>query len=184
MALILNVGLYYYLYTMKWKIIKQNPEYEVSDTGLVRRVGKQNPLKPWLLNTGYLRTSLGRGVRVKVHRVVAEAFIPNPDQKSFVNHKNGVKTDNRVENLEWVTRSENMQHAWDNGLMNPKYYKGAEHHNSKRVTATKNGEILHFNSCREAAKYFGGCDSFISQASRGTAGRKKNSNKAYGWTWG
>ena len=53
-----------------------------------------------------------------VHRMVAEVYIPNPDNKPEVNHKNGIKADCSVKNLEWNTRSENMQHAYKNGLIN------------------------------------------------------------------
>lgn len=70
---------------------------------------------------GYIRIkAINKNTGVKynstAHRIVAMAFIPNPENKPYVNHKNGNKQDNRVENLEWVTQSENCQHAVDNGL--------------------------------------------------------------------
>lgn len=64
---------------------------------------------------GYWRVELS-GRKCLLHRLLAQAFIPNPDNKPQVNHKNGVKTDNRLENLEWATQSENQIHAYRTGL--------------------------------------------------------------------
>ncbi len=95
--------------------------YQVSNLGRIKSLQRKKPriVKPDIIHTGYLRVMLYKDGKTKkhyTHVLVAKSFIPNPENKSDVNHINGIKTDNRVENLEWVTRSENIIHAFANGL--------------------------------------------------------------------
>lgn len=104
----------------QWKTIEQYPNYEVSNTGLVRNKVSGRVLKPSNNGKGYHQVILcnNDGSKKKlIHRLVAEAFIDNPNTEEFnqVNHKNSCRTDNRVENLEWCSGSYNMRHMVANG---------------------------------------------------------------------
>lgn len=81
-------------------------------------------------NRGYNVVNLsidGKCKTFSVHRLIAQAYIPNPNNFPTVNHKNGIKTDNRIENLEWVTFSENIIHAMETGLLVPAKGKNTKH---------------------------------------------------------
>jgi hypothetical protein len=101
-----------------WKVIELNDKYEISDTGLVRNVKTQQILK--MSGLRYPQVSLTflnrKQKTLTIHRLVADTFLPNTENKPVVNHINGLKHDNRVENLEWSTVAENNRHARKQGL--------------------------------------------------------------------
>ena len=112
--------------------------YEVTEYGQVYskpRAGTRGGiLKQHQTKTGYLTVTLGSSKKpVKVHRLIALAFIENPDNKPYVNHKDGNKLNNSVANLEWVTTKENTEHAIKMKLRKPMY--GEQHGQSKLTNA-------------------------------------------------
>lgn len=93
-------------------------DYEISDNGEIRNANTGRTIKQFIGKDGYARTQIAGKTRL-VHRLVALTFIPSDVGKDFVNHKDGNKQNNRADNLEWCTRSENMRHAYDNSLKQP-----------------------------------------------------------------
>lgn len=99
-----------------------NGLYTVDENGQVFSVRSNKFIQPSISNTGYVRVYLynnNKKYRKSVHRLVAEAFIPNPLNKPQVNHIDGNKLNNHVSNLEWNTGSENLKNAFKLGLMKP-----------------------------------------------------------------
>lgn len=170
----------------EWRpVVGYEDRYEVSNQGRVRN-SKGLIMKPSLHQDGYLWIGLVSKTmpyNVSVHRLVAKAFLPNPEQKPTVNHKDGCKTNNYVDNLEWATYSENVRHAYANHMIADKSPEGIQNIiNASRKSLKKCCNIpivcettgMEFESMHHAAVYYGVDDTTIQNIVRGVT---KNSRK-------
>lgn len=162
--------------------------YQISSLGNVKTLSygpknvrqlsnKSKILKQSLSSSGYLHVQLykqGKSKTIMTHILVAKAFVDNPSNKREVNHIDGNKSNNNMNNLEWVTRSENLSHAIKLGLRKPPMLnkKGKDNKNRKPVIQySKDGELIKtWDSIADAARYYGTTISAISSC---THGRKK-----------
>lgn len=136
----------------EWRIIEDYPNYMVSSSGRVKSISridksskkrKEKMMKLTVNRCGYVTVSLINGNRktVTVHRLVAKAFIPNENSLEYVNHKNEIKTDNRVENLEWISFKDNCNYGTRNERMKAKMINHDK--KSKPVLQyTEDGELV------------------------------------------
>jgi hypothetical protein len=139
-------------------IIENYPNYFVTKEGKVINVKTNKILKPSFNTCGYQQVTLHNRIKSKnivIHRLVANAFIPNFENKPQVNHIDGIKSNNSVSNLEWCTSSENVKHAYKIGLskISDKNIKATKLAHSKIVLDNNTG--IFYDSLTEAAIIFG-----------------------------
>ncbi len=111
--------------------------------------GRLVKLHKWIDNVGYYMVAFRRNGKkhyVRVHRIIAETLVPNPNNLPQVNHKDGDKLNNRLDNLEWVSNADNTQHGYNNGL-----YHSRHRCNAIRATSKNTGESFEFKSIRSCA---------------------------------
>lgn len=148
--------------------------YEVSNLGRLKSLPRKGTrggiIAPTYTNTKHyahvVLAKNAKGRTMSLHRIVAEAFISNPDNKPQVNHKDGNKRNNAVDNLEWATQEENMQHAFRTGL---KDMKAAVAARSRSVAQIFEGKVIKtFPSVREAERATGASNQNIIKVCQGT----------------
>ncbi len=151
-----------------WKTIKGFEDYQVSDHGRVR--SKWRILKPYLNGRGYYRVALGNGNHCFVHRLVAEAFVDNPNGYPIINHKDEVKTNNHASNLEWCTHKYNSNYG-DTPT------RSSEKLRMPVIQVLPNGEQVRWESLRAVERELGYSHGNISKVCKGYY------KSAYGCRW-
>lgn len=171
-----------------WKDIKgYEGLYQVSNLGRVKSLKRQRDVNLLYSNTatvpekilkygtsqGYLAVTLAKNKvnkKIRVHKLVALNFIPNPENKPYINHKDGNKHNNNVENLEWITPKENTKHAYANKLMHP-------HFNVINQYDTEGNFIKSWNGYSEINKVLGYSQQNICHCC------KRRTRTAFGYVW-
>jgi hypothetical protein len=154
-----------------WKsIVGYEGLYEVSSVGRVKSLARttvtgqykeERILKPWSKNTilgNYVSVALSKDGASKkhlVHRLVGKAFLIPQDGCAEINHKNKIRDDNRVDNLEWVTAKRNYDHSFEMGRNHPR---------SRRVVVSKDGVVHTFEQCKMADAFLNVCKGSVSNA--------------------
>lgn len=150
-------------------------EYDITSNGVVTNLNDNKILKPFKVTNGYYRVCLKKNNKyynLALHRLVLITFIGDYP-KLDVNHKNGIKTDNRIENLEWCTRSENIKHSFANKLQLPSRRKKVRQLNKINVI------IAEFESASYASRITGVAQESISKCANG----KLLSAGKFIWKW-
>jgi hypothetical protein len=183
----------------KWVNIPNEEYYQISSFGRIRSLDRDMPhnsksrlgvyitrkgkiLATTITNKGY-ETIMIKKKSYKIHRLVAQAFIPNPENKPQVNHLDGNKLNNNISNLEWATNSDNIKHAYDNGLITKDYTKmrasaaNACSYRKKPVLCVEKNIV--YQGLLDAAIAHNTSKSNIKNAING----RNNQTKAAGMTW-
>lgn len=174
-------------------------KYNITEDGVIYDTILQRYVSTYLSSDGYVKCTLksdsGKRKTFSVHRLVATLYIENPLDKLEVNHKDGVKINNSMSNLEWCTHSENIKHAWDIGLLENTKQRiskirekcanyGTANGRSKSVICITTGEI--FDLIKDAVTKYNvdqGSITRCCQGKRRHAGRHPETNEKLKWRY-